>query len=194
MTGDDLTPEVERRFKDLVEGHLSATGKPRFMNKQTANTQRIGAIDKMFPDASFVHIIRDGRAVASSLLRVDWWSRTDIWWYGGTPKEWAEAGGDPIELCALQWQRDVQEILDHRHLFEDRYLEIRYEDLVADTKGTVRDVVQFAGLEPSQRLMDSVPDSLPDMNYKWVEQLDASQKATLERCLGESLAALGYTT
>ena len=192
MTADELTPDVECKFKRIVEEHLSATGKPRFMNKQTANAQRIGLIDRMFPDACYVHIIRDGRAVANSLLRVDWWGGTDIWWLDGKPEKWAEMGRDPIELCALQWQWDVQEILEHKHLFDDRYLEIRYEDLVEDTKSVVGDIVQFAGLRRSEMVMDSLPESLPNMNYKWVEQLDESQKALLEQCIGESLAALGY--
>ena len=192
MIADELTAEAEAKFKRLVKGHLSATGKPRFMSKQTANAQRIGVIDKMFPEACYVHIIRDGRAVANSLLRVDWWSGTDIWWLGGKPEKWVEMGREPIELCALQWQRDVQEIMDHRHLFDDRYIEIRYEDLVKDTRGIVRDVVQFVGLGQSERLMDSLPESLPNMNRKWVEQLDKAQKAILEQCIGESLASLGY--
>ena len=194
MTADDLTPEVEGKFKGVIEEHLRATGKPRFMSKQTANSQRIGVIDRMFPDACYVHIIRDGRAVANSLLRVDWWGETDIWWLDGKPEKWAAMGGDPIELCALQWQRDVQEILDHKHLFDERYLEIRYEDLVEDPRSVVDDVIRFAGLGQSTMLMDTLPETLPNMNYKWEEQLGGSQKAILEKSIGESLAALGYPT
>jgi hypothetical protein len=194
MTADDLSPEAENRFKELVAGHLSATGKPRFMNKQTANSQRIGLIARMFPNAFYVHIIRDGRAVANSLLHVGWWDQIDIWWLGGKPAKWVEMGRDPIELCALQWQHDVEEILDHRHLFGDRYLEIRYEDLVEDTKGTVGQVLQFAGLDSMGRFMEGLPESLPNMNYKWEEQLDAPQKALLDQCIGESLASFGYST
>ncbi len=192
MTADDLRPEVEDRFKSVIEEHLRATGKPRFMNKQTANSQRIEVIDKMFPDACYVHIIRDGRAAANSLLRVDWWDGTDIWWLDGKPEKWVEMGREPIELCALQWQRDVQEILAYKTLFEDRYLEIKYEDLVRDTRGVVGDVLCFSGLGQSEIVMDSLPESLPNMNYKWVEQLDEAQKAILQRSIGESLAALGY--
>ena len=103
-------------------------------------------------------------------------------------------GRDPIELCGLQWQHDVGEILDHRHLFGDRYLEIRYEDLVQDTKGTVGDFLQFSGLSSSGPFVEALPESLPNMNYKWDEQLDARQKAHLDQCIGESLAALGYLT
>lgn len=194
MTAGDVTPELDRRFRRLVATHLSATGKPRFMNKQTANAQRLGVIDKMFPDALYVHLLRDGRAVANSLLRVDWWDQTDIWWFGGKPAQWAEMGRDPVELCALQWQRDVQEIQEHGRLFGDRFLEIRYEDLVQDPKAVIGDVVRFAGLGRSRVFMDILPESLPNMNLKWMEQLDDAQKALLEGTLSDSLAALGYST
>ena len=33
----------------------------------------------------FVVLVRDGRAVAESLSRVDWWETNHVWWYGGTP-------------------------------------------------------------------------------------------------------------
>src|SRR6266542_3077460 len=48
-----------------------------------------------FPRARFVNLIRDGRAVAYSLSRVDWWEDGVVWWYGQTPRRWREEGRDP---------------------------------------------------------------------------------------------------
>jgi hypothetical protein len=192
MTSDDLTSQMEGRFKRIVEGHLRATGKPRFMNKQTANAQRISVISRMFPDAYYVHIIRDGRAVAYSLLRVEWWNEDDIWWLGEMPEDWACADKDPLKVCALQWQHDVLEILNHRHLLGDRYLEIRYEDLVRQPREVVSEAFSFCGLSTFTSFADSIPGSLPNMNYKWTQQLDESQKMALERTIGHLLEELGY--
>jgi hypothetical protein len=192
MTADELTAETERKFKAVVEAHLRATGKPRFMNKQTANVQRIGVIDRMFPDAFFVHILRDGRAVANSLLRVDWWQATDVWWLGGKPEKWEQMGGDPLELCALQWRRDVEEILLNKNQFANRYLEIKYEELVQDTRGVVDKAVRFCGLGEDAAFRATIPETLPNMNQKWREQLDKSQQLVLENTIGDFLMELGY--
>ena len=58
----------------------------------------------------FVVMSRDGRAVARSLVAVDWWPDTDLWWYGGTPRDWARRGGDPLELAARHWVMEVEAI------------------------------------------------------------------------------------
>ena len=81
----------------------------------------------MFSDAYYIHIIRDGRAVADSMLNVSWWNDTDIWWLGAKPSEWEKKGKSAIELCGLYWKTDVEEILENKYLFENRYLELRYE-------------------------------------------------------------------
>src|SRR3972149_12072917 len=57
------TPDIKMdKFKKIVALHLALTGKQRFLNKRTANTQRLGVIQALFPDAFYIHIIRDGRA------------------------------------------------------------------------------------------------------------------------------------
>lgn len=192
-TEDELTAEMEGRFKWLVQEHLKATGKPRFLNKQTANTQRIGLLNRMVPDALYVHIIRDGRAVANSLFRVEWWDPMDIWWLQGKADQWEQMNRSPIELCALHWQRDVQEILLHKPLFEDRYLEVRYEELVEDTRGTAGKVVRFCELHESPGFTELLPEKLQNMNYKWEVQLDEQQKLVLKEAIGEFLTQLGYS-
>src|SRR6266511_863131 len=65
------------------------------------------ALAMAFPRARFVNLIRDGRAVAYSLSRVDWWEDGVVWWYGQTPRRWREEGRDPWELCALHWVREL---------------------------------------------------------------------------------------
>lgn len=188
----DLSRESEKKLKNLIRHHMRLTGKTRFLSKQTANNQRIRLIDAMFKDAYYIHVIRDGRAVASSLLRVPWWKDLTLWWLGKTPKEWEREGGDPIELCGLQWKADVQEILQNKHLFEDRYIEIRYEDFIRDVKGVMASVLRFCELEPTAKHLDFLPDSLPDMNRKWQHNLDDAQKKILQRELGPFLAEQGY--
>ena len=164
------------------------------MNKQTANIQRIELINSMFKDAYYVHIIRDGRAVASSLLNVGFWNDTDIWWLGKKPSDWEREGKEPVELCALHWKHEVEEILKNRALFGERYVEITYEALVADVKNTLNKITEFCELRRSARFTKMLPPSLPNMNYKWKEQLTKNQKIRLNKILEPFLMQLGYET
>jgi hypothetical protein len=105
-----LSADMERKLKDKIIQHLRFSGKDRFLSKETANNRRIELLNKMFPDAFFVHLIRDGRAVAASTLKVSWWNDTHIWWLGYTAAEWERRGKAPIELAGLYWRRTVEEI------------------------------------------------------------------------------------
>jgi hypothetical protein len=191
-TEADWDKEVERKFKQLIVWLLSASGKSRFLSKQTANTQRIRLLHHMFEDALFVHLIRDGRAVANSLLRVPWWQDTDIWWMEKKVKEWEDEGGEPIELCARHWMRDVQEILGNKDLFGERYLEIHYEDLVVDVEKVIGKILDFSQLDRDNKYFDQLPKSLPNMNRKWKERLTVEQKSILNKELNPFLVQLGY--
>lgn len=191
-TEDDLNPALEKKFKDLIKRHMLLTGKKRFLNKQTANNQRIRLINKMFSDAYYIHIIRDGRAVANSLLNVSWWDHTDIWWLGEKPYEWTKKGKQPIELCGLNWKRNVEEILKNKGLFEDRYIEVKYEDFILDVKGTMEKIINFCELSYSDYFIKMLPQTLPNMNYKWKNNLNEEQKTILDITLKPFLAQLGY--
>lgn len=192
-TESDLNLKTEKKLKGLIKRHLYLTGKKRFLNKQTANNQRIRLIEKMFGDAYYIHIIRDGRAVANSLLNVSWWNDTEIWWLGGEKaSEWEKKGKPAIELCGLQWKRDVGEILENKSLFEDRYVEIRYEDFITDVRGTMKKITAFCELSDPDQFYDLLPKTLPNMNDKWKDNLSVEQKETLDRSIGPFLDQLGY--
>lgn len=191
-TEKDLCPEIETKFKVLIERHLVLTGKKRFLNKQTANTQRISLISRMFEDAYYIHIIRDGRAVSNSLFNVRWWNNIDIWWLEQKASAWEKEGRQEIELCGLHWRRDVEEILNNKVLFEDRYIEVRYEDFVVDVKSTMGRIVDFCELRRSKHFFDMLPGTLQNMNYKWKDNLTEEQKVILNKTLKPLLNQLQY--
>lgn len=192
MTEDELTEDMERNLKKIIRNHLKFTGKQRFLNKQTANTQRIQVINKMFPDAYFIHIIRDGRAVANSCLNVSWWNEIVLWWFGDKPYKWQEMGKEPIELCGLHWKRDVEELLQNKYLFKNRYLEVKYEDLIRDPINNLNLILGFCELDNSSKLEQLLTENVKNMNHKWKTLLTASQKKILEKSIGNTLLRLGY--
>jgi len=193
MTKRRFSKLIENKFKHIISVQLYATGKYRFINKRTANTQRLEIIHAMFPDAYFVHVVRDGRAVVNSLLHVPWWNTLPIWWLNGkTPNDWISQGKNPVKLCALHWKYNVQEIVRHKKMFGKRYLEIRYEDFVNDVQGTVGTIMTFCQLPCSASYMHALRRTLPNFNNKWKQELTTQQKAVLENTIGSFLHQLKY--
>lgn len=65
-SAEDATPKVATYIRRAFGRFLSRTGKTHFAEKTPGNCFRVPFIAEIFPDAKFVHLIRDGRAVAAS--------------------------------------------------------------------------------------------------------------------------------
>lgn len=186
------SPRQLRLRRDLERRRRAAGGRV-LVSKRIAHNTRIPLLHTVFPDARFAVITRDGRAVAASLSRVDWWPDSPLWWYGGTPADWAAGGGDPYEVCARHWVEEVGAI--ERGLVDvpvAQVVRVRYEDLVGDPTGTLLRVAAGGGLAPSlqwQRSLAAV--RFPDQNEAWRTRLGSSA-ATVERLQSAELERLGY--
>jgi hypothetical protein len=164
------------------------------VSKRIANNQRIPFLATAFPDARFVHLIRDGRAVAYSLSRVDWWEGEVVWWYGDTPRRWRERGGDPWELVATHWIRELASIQEGLGaVAAERQLELRYEALVGDPAALVTRVARFAGLadDPGWRSeLDRL--SYPNKDQAWRDRLSPEVRQRVEAIQRPDLVRLGH--
>ncbi|MEM7200482.1 MAG: sulfotransferase [Planctomycetota bacterium] len=173
--------------------------KPRFFSKYTG-WSRIGFVDAVFPDARYVHVVRDGRAVAASLLSVSWWhgwGGPAQWRWGPLPaadqQRWEESGGSFYVLAGLQWKLLMHNLTSRGATVGARYLQVRYEDLVAAPHATLQRVVDWAGLDPDPDLAPAIDRvALRDANHKWREQVPATERAAFERLLGDELVRFGY--
>ena len=102
-------------------------GKPRWGDKTPMYMRHLGLIERLFPDAQYVHLIRDGRDAALAFLDMPEGVVTRTWAHPRSP-----AG------FACEWRTEVRRARDlGRRLGPSRYLEIRYEELVADTGAAV---------------------------------------------------------
>ena len=169
-----------------------AGGGRTLVNKRVANNRRIPLLIEAFPDARFVEIVRDGRAVALSLANVDWWADSVVWWCGMTPRQWEAEGRDPWELCARTWVEELH-ITEAGlgRVPERQQLSISYEQLVRDPTTTLTGVAAFAGLETAGgRWLAGV--RFPDRNEAWRQRLDEADIATIESVQRDDLTRLGY--
>jgi omega-hydroxy-beta-dihydromenaquinone-9 sulfotransferase len=148
LTAEVATAAARGRAHTLLQQQLHRQRRSRFLNKNTQNTCRIGYLDALFPDCVIVHVIRNPCAVVESLLRVDWWPTLRAWPFDGTtPRAWVRSGGREEVMAATLWRRETElAIHDGNTLGQDRYIEVRYEDLVRDWARVIRSITDFTAL------------------------------------------------
>ena len=127
----------------VFEVYAEHEGKPRWGDKTPLYMQHLPLLERLFPDALWVHLVRDGRDAALSFLELP---------EGFSGKTWAQPR--TTAQFAARWRT---EILSARKLGEHvggRYLELRYEDLVAEPERELRRVCEHASLPWEPALLD----------------------------------------
>jgi hypothetical protein len=197
----DVTPRVKKQMHAALEPMLTPK-RSRLLIKLTG-WSRIGFLDEVFPDARFIHIVRDGRAVASSLLHItEWqwrgWYGPYSWRYGPLSPEdqatWEASGRSYVALAGIQWKTHSRAIETARAALDPgRYLQVRYEDFCEQPLETCRQVLDFAELEsPSGFIRDVEGTTIRDMTQRWRKDLSPGQQALLTNVLREDLLRYGY--
>ena len=200
LVRSDVTPRVRKQVRTVL-GRMLTPRRSRMLVKLTG-WSRIGFLNEIFADAKFIHIVRDGRAVASSLLHIDdwqWrgWYGPYSWRYGPLSEEdqaaWEANGRSFIALAGIQWKIHTRAIEAGRQALDPkRFLEVRYETFCADPIGTCRRVLEFAELDPSAEFERHVKATSIRDSDRWRKDLSAEQQAMLTELLHEDLERYGY--
>jgi len=171
-------------------------GKSRWGDKTPLYMQHLDVLERLWPDARYVHLIRDGRDAALSFLSVPAGLMTEGW---GHPRD---AAG-----FACQWATEVSAARAlGRRVGPARYRELRYEALVADPEEALRAVCLFAGLEFDPAMLDYVgrTDSARKAHQQrlnepprsgvrdWRTEMTPDDRRAFEEVAGALLAELGY--
>lgn len=109
-------------------------GKTRYGDKTPGYIKEMPRIQRVLPEARFIHIIRDGRDVSLSHLRMNW-----------GPESYAES--------ARLWRNRIRKARKQAPRI-DNYIEIYFEDLVNDTEGALRRVCEFVELDFDPVMLD----------------------------------------
>ena len=109
-------------------------GKTRYGDKTPGYVKEMRRIQRVLPEARFVHIIRDGRDVSLSHMRMNWGPET----YAESARLWRNR---------IRKARKMAPSIEH-------YMEVRFEDLVADTEGVLRRLCDFIELDFDPVLLD----------------------------------------
>ena len=135
--------------RDLCDGvlmgmreHVSVGTTPPFVVEKTPIGGKAEGLDlarkaECYPDASYVHIVRERDAVARSLMRAPWMADRSY------------------EACAALWDRTVGHARAAlRHL--PRYREISYEELRADPAAGLRELFEWLAVGVGEDVMETM--------------------------------------
>lgn len=192
----ELGTVTRARYQAVIDATFSAWarvhGKTRWGDKTPRYVENVPLLARLFPDARFVHLIRDGRNVALSYADVPFGPKT----VGSAAALWAARVGTGMR--------------DGRRLAPGRYVEILYEDLVEDPVGEVKDVCSFLGLAFDPAMLDHTERArsvmLPSADRlnphvterpikgvrSWETEMPARHVEIFEAIAGDVLAQLGY--
>ena len=120
-------PTIGSALGAVYRAYAAEQGKPRWGDKQPTYFRNVDVLRELFPDAVFVHLVRDGRDCVASLKGMRWWHQGIV----GAAATWVHSVD-----CARRAQQ---------RLPAERFLQVRYEDLVADPRAELERLCAFLG-------------------------------------------------
>lgn len=191
---DDCTATFRGTMEWLVRQYDRDHGSGRsriWVEQQPGHVRELHRLFRHFPDARAINVIRDGRAVAASIMPLDW-------------------GPNEIMPAAYFWeQRVARGFTAAAFLRPDQLMHIRYEDIVRNPEEAMRRCAAFIGVDYQPSMLTTVGLRLPRFtrgqhgligslpNPKridaWKEKLTPRQTEIFEAINGDLLSYLGYT-
>lgn len=179
----DVQARTYRGVLDAVFLQLAKHfGHPRWGDKTPEYTHHLATIGELFPDAQYIHMVRDGRDVALSVSNRYW--------------------GDKNVYCAAhEWKREVSQVDAFTDsLPRQQWIEITYEGMLSEPVETFRRIIEFLKIDDSsgalaERIERDLPGDLNRANFdKWKTAWSQRQQLAFERIACDVLARHGYET
>jgi hypothetical protein len=191
FTLDGLSPEALARWKktfyDFLQ-HLTFKNSKRLILKSPPHTCRIKVLLEMFPDARFVHIVRDPYVVFPSTLNM----RRSLYRSHGLQRPTLEGLEDYVFRT---FELLYEKLEEGRQLIDpSRFHELRYEDLVLDPVEQMRMLYSHLGLEGFDEVKPSIEGYLESLGEYQTNryQLSGDLRAEITRRLGWIVRKYGY--
>jgi len=197
LTTADIEAATVEHYRNYLGKVARWQGKQRLLHKHTgfARTEFLGQVD---PSGRFVQIVRDGRAVAYSLTRVEWWSNDAKSWWGDMPdayeEEFEQSGRDPLILAAIVWKHLLDVTADEADaLAPERMLTVTYTEFVRRPIEHMEAICDHCNLELSARYLKRLAKfRIRDADEAWKSGLSSDQVDRLNRSLEDHLQRFGF--
>jgi hypothetical protein len=191
-----LMPHGQLSCRELIEWIVKAYGQKVgklapavWVDHTPHNVKYARTLLRLFPDAKVIHIVRDGRAVAASIMPLDW-------------------GPNEIDSAARRWAKRLAYGLAAESRWPEKVIRVRYEDLVQDPPTVLQHLCEALSInyDPAMcratgfqvpkytaqqhALIGRAPD--PARVHAWEKQLTSRQIEIFESITSELLESLGY--
>jgi len=132
----DRPRTYQKIYTQLLREYAGQKGKEVCGDETPGHFEFIDLLASFYPEAKFIHIIRDPRAVAASFAKTPW------------------GAGRSHFQNAKRWARYIRASARHKQEMPDTYLEIRYEDLVIRPVEVIKKVCNFIGVDHEDQMSD----------------------------------------
>lgn len=187
------TTTYSRLIEWLVTKYGEANRKAQFdywVDHTPSNVKYASALFSLYPNAKLIHIIRDGRSVASSIIPLNWGPKT-------------------IDQAAYFWLKNLSYGLAAESAFgPNLILRVKYEDLVLNPEQTLKLICEFINLDYQPHMINGTGFNLPAYTRKqhmlvgskpdpsrinaWENNLSSREIEIFENITGDMLTYLGY--
>jgi len=186
--------------REMVVHIMSHAIKPehRFLvEKSPSQLYVMPFINEIFPDARFIHVLRDGRDVSVSVR-----AASKSWVLA-----WRQTFGRSIRNSAHAWKNTVRRTQKDRGKLGERFFEIRYEELIADPFAAYRHLFDFCTIPYDNSILQHIFEVTDfDTNYRpketgfrrggrigdWYTHFTLLDALIFNYVAGEMLVKLGY--
>ena len=158
LTKEDFNKKISEIFSYFPEHNMKLKNKIRWAEKTPEHLFFAEFIDQLFPQCKFINMIRDGRDVVTSFK-----------------KRW---GSKTIPYATKKWNKSMEKSYELRNTFDsNRYIEIKYENLVNNPEEITKKIMTFLNETWSQVLLEhQKQDHDYHFNLKTGENIDQDKE------------------
>lgn len=194
FTEDNFSEEIAFYYRKKVLQVQNLWGRSRFADKTLMHCFRVRLLNLIFPDAKFIHIVRDGRAVAFSILnKIEVAGDQNRLFHVGFKDILAnkyQSQRSELYNYGLAWTEFVRKGKEASVFAAGRYYEMRYENPVREPYKELKNMIDFCELDWYKEFEEKIP-LIQNMDEKW-KKAAKEQCADLEESTFELRVNLGY--
>jgi len=213
LDGTDASPNAIEAAQRMYGYYLSMTRRERVVDKYPELVFRVPFVLKLFPDARFIFLMRNGWDACSS---IDGWSQrfrvrgngeVHDWW-GRNRRKWsvmldelilpdaslarlhaaAKEMNDDRSMAVVEWIVTMREGMRVAREHPESVLTVSYEDLVASPHDKLEEIAHFCDLQPDRRYLTYGKEVLKSGRAHKQFELPPA----ISEVFDETMAQLGY--
>jgi len=188
----DVNEQIEKYIYNVINTQLKAFNANRFVNKQIDFCLRLKFLNKIFPDAYYINISREPKAIVSSLytkMREDWEIELVENNYHHGYKGWhtikEKYGPDvsKLEACINYFKHYKNSLQTDLAVLNSKVINVKYEEFINQPKEELKKIFEFTELDWYDDLKNEIPNKLELKNNEKWHMLPDNERQILENSL-----------